>query len=213
MEHLGRGVVPADTDDVEARPEAPRARPLAQWGIAAAWCAALGWYAFVRSTRVPLLGWVDLGFHELGHLVMYVFPISQVLTAAMGSILQVAVPTGLAVYFAWWRRDALAGAVCLAWAATSLQDASVYIADAPSQALELIGGEHDWAYVLGSEGFDRLDQAAAIARAVRATGLVLLVVAAGTVAYGAWCSLSERTPTPRRVEARAATGDDRIPKR
>ena len=186
---------------------------MAQWAFAALWCAVLGWYAFARSTRVPLLGWVDLGFHELGHLIMYIFPISQVLTAAMGSILQVAVPIGLAVYFAWWRRDTLAGAVCLAWGGTSLQDASVYVADAPYQALELIGGEHDWAYVLGPEGFDRLDQAAAIARTVRATGLVLLVVALGAVAYGAWCAFSDRPRVPAPAVGTAATADDHFPRR
>ncbi|HEX5616661.1 MAG TPA: hypothetical protein VFZ83_16030 [Acidimicrobiia bacterium] len=195
------------------RPDAPRPRPIAQWGLAALWCAVLGWYAFVRSTRVPLLGWVDLGFHELGHLIMYVVPISQLLTAAMGSAFQVAVPLGLATYFAWWRRDALAGAVCLAWAATSMQDASVYIADAPYEALQLIGGEHDWAFVLGAEGLDRLDDAAAIARTVRGFGVVALVVAAGLIAYGAWCAVSDRTRARGPVGATAPTADDRFPTR
>src|SRR5213592_3143928 len=76
-------------------------------------CLVLGWFAFVRSRNVPLLSLVDLGFHELGHLLTYWLP--DVVTAMMGSINQVLVPLGLATYFLF-RRDRLAGALCLAWA-------------------------------------------------------------------------------------------------
>lgn len=139
-------------------------------GLAA--CLVLGWFAFVRGDRVPLLGGVDLGFHELGHMLTYVLP--DLITAAMGSITQVAVPLGIAVYFLW-RRDFLGGGVCLAWAGTSAQDASVYIADAPYEALQLIGGEHDWAFILGPENFNMLDKAHTIAGVVKGFGLLLLI--------------------------------------
>lgn len=135
-------------DDVCAPGRSARqARPPVAWVLALAWCAICGWFAFVRAGPVPLLWCVDLGFHELGHLVMYILPINEVLTAAMGSITQCAVPLGLAVYFWVLRRDRVGAVVCLAWGATSLQDASVYIADAPYEKLTLIGGEHDWAFV------------------------------------------------------------------
>ena len=39
----------------------------------------------MHGRRVPVLWFVDFGFHELGHMIMYTFPINQVLTAAMGS--------------------------------------------------------------------------------------------------------------------------------
>jgi hypothetical protein len=145
---------------------------------ALAWCALCGWIAFVRGDRVPLLWYVDLGFHELGHLIMYIIPINEALTAAMGAINQCAVPLGIALYFYFWRRDAIAGCVCLAWAATNFQDASVYIADAPYQRLQLIGGEHDWAAVLGPAHLNIWQDAHLIATVVRDTGLVLLFVAA-----------------------------------
>ncbi len=131
-----------------------------------------GFYAFVRGTRVPLLGLVDLGFHELGHLLTY--PLPDVITAAMGSITQVLVPVGLALYFLIVRRDLLGGGVCLAWAATSAQDASVYIADAPFQRLQLIGGEHDWAFVLGPEHLNMLGSAHTIAAVVKGVGMLFL---------------------------------------
>jgi hypothetical protein len=134
-------------------------------------CLLFGWLAFVRGSGVPLLGLVDLGFHELGHLLTYPFP--DVITAMMGSIVQVAVPLGIALYFLLLRREPLGGGLCLGWAATSAQSVSVYIADAPRESLPLLGeGIHDWSFVLGR--FHALDHAAAIAASVKAFGLALL---------------------------------------
>ena len=159
-------------------------RPRAHWAAALVACAVLGAFPYVRGTRVPLLSLADLGFHELGHLVMYVLPISAFLTAIMGSVTQVAVPLGLAVYFGWWRRDLPSASVCSAWAATNLHDVSAYVADAPYQRLPLLGGEHDWAYLLGPEQLDHLHAAHNVAAVVNGTGLVALLVALGACAYG-----------------------------
>lgn len=140
--------------------------------IAAA-CLVLGWLG-LRGQRVPLLGFADLGFHELGHLVGYVLdaflPWPQVLTAAAGSALQVGVPVGLAAYFLGLRRDRAGGAVCLAWAATSAHDVARYVADAPYERLPLIGGHHDWAFILRPH----LDLADDLAYVLQAGGFALL---------------------------------------
>ena len=133
-------------------------------------CLVFGWFAFVRGARVPLLGLVDLGFHELGHMVAMWMPRAAYVMA--GSSAQIAVPVGIAAYF-FLQRDRFAGALCLAWAATSAQDVSVYIADAPYQRLELIGGEHDWAFLLG-EHWHALDRASLVAACVKGLGAVLL---------------------------------------
>jgi hypothetical protein len=174
-----------------------------------AWCALCGYFAFVRSQRVPLVSLADLGFHELGHLLMYVFPISQILTAAMGSIMQCAVPLGLAAYFGHWRKDNVGMVACLAWASTNFHDASVYIADAPYERLELIGGEHDWAYVLGSDGLNRLNDAARIASTVRGIGVLLLLSAIALALFGCRTSLS--APARDRDAAMGTTPDGQWP--
>jgi hypothetical protein len=151
-------------------PEAVRRGRLAI-ALAIAACAVMGFIALVLRDRVPLLGLVNLGFHELGHLVTYPFP--DLFTAMMGSITQVAVPAGLAAYFGWARRDPVAAGLCLAWAGSSAQEASVYIADAPYQDLPLIGGHHDWAFVLGRLGaLDAADELATVVLFL-AWGLVL----------------------------------------
>jgi hypothetical protein len=136
-------------------------------------CAVIGYFPYVQMRRVPLLGGVDLGFHELGHMLTYAFP--EVITAIMGSVFQVAVPLGLAAYFGLKRRDLLAAGLCLAWAGASAADVSVYIADGPYQRLPLIGGSHDWAFLLGPAAFDSMDGAASIAGAVKTVGGLLIL--------------------------------------
>jgi hypothetical protein len=163
-------------------------------------CAVLAWFFLVRDTRVPLLGLVDLGFHELGHLLTYVFP--DVITAAMGSITQVAVPLGLAAYFAFARRDLVASGLCLAWAGTSARDVAVYVADAPYQRLELIGGEHDWAFVLGPQHLDALGAAGTIAVVIRVVGVLLLIAGAGLCLVDLVRERNQADPTPPPLPAR-----------
>lgn len=133
--------------------------------------ALMGVNAFVRGVRVPLLGWIDLAIHEAGHVLA--FPLPDIGMAAMGSGLQVAMPLLLAAVFWLREHDVLGTALTLGWAGTSLQDASVYIADAPYQRLPLIGGEHDWAWILGPRGVDQLAWADDLGRLAWATGLLL----------------------------------------
>lgn len=125
---------------------------------------------------VPILALVDLGFHELGHLVTYWLP--DMVTAAMGSVAQVAVPAGLAMYF--YVRDEMASACFLvAWSGSSLRNVAVYMADAPFERLQLIGGDHDWAAIFHQ--FDKMDWAVPVAGLVGFFGLLTIVAAA------AWC--------------------------
>jgi hypothetical protein len=144
----------------------------------------LGFFPFVRGVRVPLLGWIDLAIHEAGHVFAMPFP--DIVTAAMGSGFQILVPLLLAVAFWVKERDPLGTAVTLGWAGAAMQDASVYIADAPYQRLPLIGGHHDWAWVLGPRGIDRLDLADEVSRVVLIAGMITW--AAGVV----WCLAGPR---------------------
>lgn len=159
-------------------------------------CALMGFFPFVQQRRVPLLGGVDLGFHELGHMLTYVFP--DVISALMGSVFQVAVPLGLAAYFGLRRRDLLAAGLCLAWAGTSAVDVSVYIADAPFQRLPLIGGSHDWAYLLGPAAFDTMTGAAGIAGTVKFAGALLVLAGIGLCFRGPFVEPAPGKPSIRR---------------
>jgi hypothetical protein len=139
-------------------------------------CVAAAWWVFAMDGSVPLLSSVDLGFHELGHLLTAWAP--PMVQAMAGSLTQLAVPTLLVLYFGFVRRESYATALMLAWLGTSAHGVGAYIADAPYQALPLFAsGAHDWAYILGNSG--RLGLALPLAQIVWALGLVIL--AAGTL--------------------------------
>ena len=143
------------------------------WRITGRYLAGLAgisfllWFPFVQGRRVPLLWAADLGFHELGHLLAR--PFGETIHFLAGSSTQVLVPAVLAAYFWIWQRDHMATGLMLAWTAAAAQDAAVYIADAPQQLLPLIGGHHDWNYLLSH--WHALDVAAPIARTVWLIGL------------------------------------------
>jgi len=127
-------------------------------------------FAFVLREPVPVFDWIDLGVHELGHMIVMTGP--RMFHFFAGSVAQVAVPAALGIYFLWKQKDLAGAGFCFAWAGTSMWDVSVYIADAPIQALPLIGGgTHDWGYLLGPQGWDALSQAGSIAGFVDSLGM------------------------------------------
>jgi hypothetical protein len=159
---------------------------------AAAWVLAGGQGAF-------LLSYVDLGFHELGHLLTAWVP--GMLPAFAGSTVQVLVPIGLAVYFAA-RRESYACALMFAWAATSAANVSVYVADGPFETLTLLGGgRHDWAWILGSTG--HLGWAPWLASGVRTFAVVLALAGMIVAATSLFAPHARERAEARREEARA----------
>lgn len=134
----------------------------------------------VMCLRNPMAGHiidsVDLAIHETGHLVFR--PFGDVLQFAGGTLFQLIVPVTFLVYFVKFapKRDDFAASVMLWWVAVNLWNIAVYMADARTQALPLVGGgEHDWAYLFGRFGLLRRDTA--IAGTVRMLGMLLFVVA------------------------------------
>lgn len=146
--------------------------------------AALALFALVRGTRVPLLGWLDLAVHEFGHVATAWLP--EAVNLAMGSVVQAGLPLGIAAGL-WWRsHDPLGAGLALGWAATSLQDASTYIADAPFQRLPLIGGVHDWGTLLGPAHLDAMWAADDLAALTWALGLCTWLAGVALLARQAW---------------------------
>ena len=167
----------------------------------------IAYFPFVIGEPVPILDWFDLAVHEAGHLVAAFLP--ELVMFMAGSFAQIAFPLAMGIYFLALRRDAAAGGFCLAWAGTSAWDVSVYVADAPVQALPLVGGgQHDWAYILGH--FDAVDRAGEVAGAVEASGAGLVVL--GVVI--AFVALVRSLQVPKRVVvARRAAPERDLPVR
>jgi hypothetical protein len=164
-----QGFEPAHVSRTES---SPTARAVAAC-VAAAACLLIGWFPFVKGTSVPFLWYVDLGFHELGHMLTMWAP--RLIYFAMGSVNQILVPLGLSAYFLWIRRDRIGGGLCLAWAGTSAANVAVYVADAPYQRLPLIGGIHDWAYILGPQQLNMLGAAHGLGVAVKTFGALCVL--------------------------------------
>lgn len=157
----------------------PPWRGLWRYVVGAAVIALLGLRYYAEDRPLLPLEMIELGIHESSHLVTFWAP--PIVNAAAGSVGQVLVPLLVGVHLVR-RGDPLGGAAGLAWAGLSCRGAAVYIADAPFEDLPLVGGGmHDWAFILGPEGLDRMADAAALAALVRGTGAAMVVAAV------VWC--------------------------
>jgi hypothetical protein len=135
--------------------------------------AVYGWM-YIRSPGD--YGWLDsldLAIHETGHL-LFAFG-GETLTLLGGTLMQLLVPAVFVV--ALWRTGDHHGAtVPLWWLGQNCWNISVYVKDARTQELPLVGGgEHDWALLLEQWGW--LDRDQALGRAVHLLGVLLYAVA------------------------------------
>jgi len=173
--------------------------------------ALWGWHAFVRDTEVPVLIFLDIAVHEIGHVLFR--PFGELTMLVMGSGFEVGFPLVVGLVFLIWKRDPIAFGICMGWAAGACADSARYIADAPHGALLLLGGGPeavgDWERILGEEFFDKVYMAPRIAGIVRSVGLVLWLVGLAAVLAGMWwhhrrADDAER-PSRVRASARPAT--------
>lgn len=164
-------------DWCRARSWAPRA-PLLLW------MAYLSLRHLLDVDYASVLGALNLGIHEVGHL-FFGWLSWDFLTIAGGTLLQLAAP----VLSAWMfvrQPDYFACAFCGTWLATNLYNVATYMADAREMDLPLVsvgGGEvdHDWNFMLSA--LHLLDWDTRIATLVR---IVAFVVTWSSVAVGAW---------------------------
>ncbi|MCU0650796.1 MAG: hypothetical protein MUC52_00985 [Candidatus Omnitrophica bacterium] len=146
------------------------------------WCKGRNWvlrapllayfaYVFIRHLRDPLytsiLGGLNLGIHELGHMVSGF--LGESVSVAGGTILQLAVP--VFAFFNFYRqRDFFAIALTFGWLSTNFFNVATYVADARKMELPLVsigggGVYHDWQYMLS--GINALEYDTGIAVIIR----------------------------------------------
>lgn len=109
-----------------------------------------GAFCAVKADEGTFLDRVDLVIHEAGH-VIFGF-IGETAGILGGTIMQLAVPAALSIYFRK-RGEMFSAAFGIFWIGQNLFNISVYIKDAAAMELPLInvgGGEgiHDWNYLL-----------------------------------------------------------------
>lgn len=189
------------------------------------WCAGRLWQ--VRLPFVIYFGWVawnylamplhprthemysswfdgiNLGFHELGHVVFR--PFGRFLHALGGTILQLVMPL-VAMWFLWAKqRDWFGVAFCLAWLATNFYGIGIYVADARTKQLVLVapglgmtvdGSIHDWAYLLGELGWLRADEL--LGNLMRVVGTAVMVIAMAFTVLLSWWMYKQPKPLRKR---------------
>ena len=151
--------------------------PLAPVIVLLAW-----WTARLAVASDPwcFLDFVNLAFHEAGHLVFA--PLGSTLHVLGGTLGQLAVPLLLAVTFLFKERRPLGGAFCAWWFGENLVSVSRYMADARSLELPLVGGgDHDWNELFYRFGLLGEGSVAAVSRTTHGIGVLLML---GGVA---WC--------------------------
>ncbi len=125
-----------------------KGQPLPAWAPPLILVLALIWLVYRLFSNNPFLftHHLHLPIHEAGHMVF--LPFGEFMHFLGGSAFQVMFPAFFTGSFIL-RRDFFAAAITLLWIGDSLIDVSFYVADAYRQELPLIGGEHDWAVLLG----------------------------------------------------------------
>ena len=150
-----------------------------------------GWLAVHYTRDVNYSSFLDglnLGIHELGHLIC--IPFGKFLTVLGGSLVQCLVPV-ISLFMFRRQRDYFAYAFSFVWLASNLFGVARYIADSRALELDLVTpfGEgdtdndvgHDWNWILNELGW--LSHDLEIAAAVRWVAFPCLWLG---VLWGAW---------------------------
>jgi hypothetical protein len=147
-----------------------------------------GWFGFVKGAEVPVLQFLDVAVHEIGHRVFA--PFGEITMLMMGSGSEMLFPLLLGVLvFGVWKRDLIAWGICWAWAAGAFADAGRYMADATQGQMALLGGGGpdamgDWERIFGPEHWDKLYLADRWAHTVHTWGLLIWFASLGLVLSG-----------------------------
>lgn len=169
---------------------------------ATGWCQGRNWlvrvpllaaciYIIVRhmcdQDYSSILAPLNLGIHELGHMVFAV--LGQWPGVAGGTLLQLAVPViGFFNFYA--QRDFFAISLMFGWLSVNFFEVARYAGDARSMLLPLVsvGGQetviHDWNYMLGGLGVLPWDTS--IAGVIRVCAVLLAVCGIITGSWLLW---------------------------
>ena len=96
---------------------------------------------------------ISIPFHEAGHV--FFSPFGDLMTSLGGSLMQVLVPASCWIAFATTSPNPFGAALMCWWAGENLLDVAIYINDARTLDLVLLGGRtgaeaegHDWEHIL-----------------------------------------------------------------
>lgn len=180
--------------------EGIEASPARFWGRAALYAVLFFWswrflFASVADNYAgeSFLHWINLPFHEAGHVLLSFF--GDFLHTLGGTLGQLVIPMLCLGVLLVRTRDPFGASVALWWLAENFMDIAPYIADARSGELLLLGGVtgreapgfHDWETILSDLDLLALDRR--LGALSYAFGRLLMV---GALVWGGWLLLRER---------------------
>jgi len=148
--------------------------------------AVYGFVLLLNPGTFRLIDNVDLAIHEAGHV--FFGPFGELIGFLGGTLMQLLVPLTFLGYFLH-RRDQYAASVLLWWVGQNFWNISVYIKDARSMDLPLVGGGvHDWRVLLGETALLPHDQE--IGQAAYVAGVLCYL---GSIGWGIMTVLGQRS--------------------
>jgi hypothetical protein len=163
------------------------------------WCKGRNWivrlpflvffiFLLIRHLADPMyydiLGPLNLGIHELGHLVFSFF--GEFISVLGGTLLELGIPI-FAIFNFYRQKDFFSVALSFGWVSVSLFGIARYVQDAQVMELPLIsifGGEdviHDWNYMLSRLNILRFNDTVSIIIIICAVFSMFICLI-----YGAW---------------------------
>lgn len=165
---------------------------LAVYGLFGAQNYTVAGFLYPTDQLMTFIHGANLIFHEAGHIFFMV--LGQFIGVLGGSLFQILVPAGITAYFVVTRQF-FAAAVALCWTGQNFWDVSIYVKDAQSLALPLLGGEngfHDWNFLLNELGLLTQDQL--VGNVIFWFGWLLY---AGAIAAGFYFARTPTKPAPK----------------
>ncbi|MGH9676850.1 MAG: hypothetical protein ACRD36_07090 [Candidatus Acidiferrum sp.] len=133
-------------------------------------------YAYADKSGFLFIDYINLIIHEGGHYFFYWFGYTIMILG--GTLAELLVPLLCAAYF-FFQRETSGFAFASFWFFENLLYIGVYMADARTQLLQLVGsGDHDWGILFGQWGLLPQDQ--------KIGGMTRMIAWIGMLAVIAW---------------------------
>jgi hypothetical protein len=128
-------------------------------------------YLIVIGHEPYILQNANVVIHEAGHTILGFF--GEFTQFLGGTIFQILFPS-LFIFYFFKQSELFSASIVIWWLGVNLFEIGTYAADAQTQLLPLIGGEHDWAYILGH--LNMLQQSLFVGKIFHIAGIVAMFV-------------------------------------
>lgn len=132
-------------------------------------------YYTINAGKFTFIDYLNLLIHEGGHGVFSLF--GKFIYTIGGSLMQIIIPSMFVVFY-WIKKKRFLTQIFLIWLGENLMNISVYVSDARTKKLPLLGGNrvyHDWNYLLSQTGL--LDYDTLLGNIVFGIGVLMFLIA------------------------------------